>query len=218
MKIALTLDGKTATSTGDSKWITGEAARHDVAAWRRYFPAIAVGANTILGDDPSLTSRQFGQPPWCPRRFILDSNLRTFREKPAAKVFQDAFADRTTVVISENCDPTNKAAAMAAGVSLWELPVGESGQPEPEAFIGRCGSEGLTGVYMESGEQIGASFLSAGVIDYLFAYTAPIILGDKEGRSSLHFRSVDSMSEVLRLKDPRFEQFGEDRLVRGFLK
>ena len=97
-KVATTLDGKIACRTGESKWITNEAARADVHRWRRMFPSIAVGAMTILKDNPRLTARRAGEPEWSPWRFVFDGLLRTVVDKSPPAVFTDEFRDRTIVV------------------------------------------------------------------------------------------------------------------------
>jgi len=91
-KSAVTLDGRMACRTGESKWITGEQARADVHRWRRLFPAIAVGAGTVMKDNPRLTARMAGVEEWCPIRFVFDGLLRTVVDKQLADVYTDEFA------------------------------------------------------------------------------------------------------------------------------
>lgn len=218
LKYATTLDGKIATATGDSQWITGEGARFDVARWRRYFPAIVVGADTILRDNPALTSRQEQEPPWCPRRFVFDSQLRTFRQNPEARIFTDSFKGKTTLVTAESTDRIWEAQAREAGLEIWRLPETVQGRPDPVHFLQKIEEEGLVGVWVEGGSALGNQFLEADLVNYLFLYTAPKILGDPRALSAFTFRDVDSMAEAISLKEPRFDQFGDDRLIRGYLK
>ncbi|HEX7630744.1 MAG TPA: bifunctional diaminohydroxyphosphoribosylaminopyrimidine deaminase/5-amino-6-(5-phosphoribosylamino)uracil reductase RibD, partial [Lacunisphaera sp.] len=100
-KSGVTLDGKVATRTGDSKWITGEAARADGHRWRRLFPAIAVGAGTIRADNPRLTARLNGTE-WCPWRFVFDGLLRSVTDKAMPNVYTDEFRERTIVVTTSH--------------------------------------------------------------------------------------------------------------------
>ena len=93
-KVASTLDGKIACRTGESKWITNEHSRADVHRWRRLFPGIAVGAMTVLKDNPRLTARREGEPEWCPLRFVFDGLLRTVVDKNLPAVFTDEFRER----------------------------------------------------------------------------------------------------------------------------
>ncbi len=218
MKLAMTLDGKVATANGESQWITGPEARLDVARWRRYFPAIAVGANTVIRDKPRLTSRLPDHDEWCPRRFILDSDLRSLIEAPEAPVFTDGHVDRTVLVARRGPGESRRALAENKGLTVWEVDANADGRVSPESFIRSCRDAGLTGIWLEPGEQLGQRFLADGVVDYLFAYSAPFILGDAAGKSPLHFQQAERLSDGVRLKDPQFAQFGEDRLLRGHLR
>jgi len=216
-KLALTLDGKIATRTGESKWVTGEAAREDVAVWRRYFPGIVAGAGTVLRDDPALTSRVPGWEVWCPKRFILDSQLRSFRENPGARVFSDHFREETTLVASRSCDPEVVQKAGEAGLEVWTVDNDENGRPSLDEFIKRCGRESIYGLWFEGGAAIISQLLRKKLGHALFAYIAPVVLGDEMALSGFNFQSPHAMDEALRLQDPRFRQLGEDYLVRGFI-
>lgn len=218
LKYATTLDGKMATASGDSKWITGEGARFDVARWRRYFPAIVVGADTILRDNPALTSRQELEPPWCPQRFVFDSQLRSFAKMPEASVYTDTFREKTTLVVSEKAEDSRKNQAREAGLEVWEFPENAAGRPDPAAFLKKVQAAGWVGIWIEGGSVLGNQFLKDDLIDYLFLYTAPKILGDARARPAFSFREVERMAEARTLIQPRFDQFGDDRLVRGYLK
>ena len=120
-KMALTLDGKVATRTGSSKWITGPEARADVMRWRRLFPSIGVGAGTVIADDPALTSRQASQEAWCGRRFVFDRSLRIV-EGLSCKVLTDDFCANTVLVTSDAVDPVRVACHKKAGIDVWQLP------------------------------------------------------------------------------------------------
>ena len=217
MKIASTLDGKVATSTGESQWITDPEARQDVARWRRYFPAITVGANTVIRDNPRLTSRLPDREEWCPRRFILDTSLRSLAEAPGANVYTDAYADQTILVATEGINSSQKALAGAAGIELWEVEADAEGRVSLEAFIRKCQASGLTGIWVEPGEQLGRRFLGEGLADYLFVYIAPFILGDSAAKSPFHFQQAERLADGIRLRESLSAPFGRDYLVRGHL-
>lgn len=218
IKLALTLDGKIAARNGQSKWITGPEARADVGRWRRYFPAIAVGAETVLMDNPSLTSRRAGHPDWCPRRFVFDSSLRSFAQKPDAAVYTDPFREKTTLVAGEGCNPDRIADAERSGIKVWTLQALEDGRPDPDAFVHRCRVEAINGIWLEGGAQLINAFLARDRADYLYAYTAPVLLGDNRAVAGFDYRRATSIEDALRLRNPVFNQLGEDRLVRGYLK
>ena len=210
-KIATTLDGKFAASNGHSKWVTGEASRTDVMRWRRYFPAIAVSAETALADDPSLTSRIDGQG-WCPRRFVLDRALKTLEQFDRLKLFNDEDAARTTVVCSDAVDTT---AADQAGLAVWQVPEVD-GHLDLEAFATRCANEEVYGIYIEPGPRLATALLESGSLDYLFHYVAPKYMSDAAASGVGSVRATQSMDAAIHLTSVRQDSFGEDRLVRGF--
>lgn len=215
-KCATTLDGCVATRSGSSKWITGEAARADVARWRRYFPAIAVGAGTLAADNPRLTARLPGEAVWCSRRYVFDRSFRLRTRRSAEfNVFTDSGADRTTIVV----DPASQSKARewlegsAAAVAAF------AGESFPGAFLGSLGEAGTTGLFLEGGTGLWTAFWRADAIDYLFAYRAPIVLGDAQGRRPFAGEMVDLMSGARRLTNVRTAEFaGGDQLVRGSLR
>jgi len=212
-KMALTLDGKFAAASGHSRWVTGEPARADVMRWRRYFPAIAVGANTVLKDDPSLSSRIGGEV-WCPIRFVFDRELRTLEAAARLQVYTDAYADRTVILCSE------AAAAQtggSAGVRLWPLPEKHE-HLDWQAFRRRCAEEGICGVYVETGPNLATRVIEGGLVDYLFIYQAPKLMSDAGSPGLGSMRCSQSMDEVFGLRELRFASLGDDRLTRGFLR
>lgn len=213
-KVATTLDGKIATRTGESKWITGEDARANVMQWRRYFPAIAVGAGTALADDPALTSRCADEV-FCPLRFVFDRRLQTV-EQLQLKVYSDAFTERTRVITCENVDSQRLKTLDEAGIAYWQLPTA-SEVTFWDAFETRCSEEGITGIYFEGGMQLLKTLFQQNRIDYLFHYQAPKIIADSEAFSAFSGLSPQSMNEVLQLTEVKRETFGVDQLLRGKL-
>jgi diaminohydroxyphosphoribosylaminopyrimidine deaminase/5-amino-6-(5-phosphoribosylamino)uracil reductase len=212
-KMALTLDGKVATRTGHSRWITGEDARADVMHWRRLFPAIGVGAGTVLADDPALTSRQASQAVWCARRFIFDRSLK-ISEASNYKVFTDNFLRKTVVVTGPEVDPVRVACHKKRGVDVWQLPVGDGFW---KSFKERLRHEGITGLYLEGGPGLMADALHAGALDYLFCYHAPVFLADERALSPWSGNECTHMSAAPRLKQVRHAILGDNSLMRGFL-
>jgi len=212
-KIATTLDGKIATRSGASQWITGEAARADVHQWRRYFRAIGVGAGTVLTDNPSLTARLPGAAAQCPRRLIFDRRGHLASgEGLQAAVFHDAFAPRTIWI-------TGESVAMPAiwanrGVTQWQLPQGNDFWP---ALRQRLADESLGGLYLEGGSQLLSDAFAAQAIDYLFAYRAPLIFGDAQAPSPVHALQPATPQDGIRLHKIQHETLGDDQLVRGWV-
>lgn len=215
-KSGVTLDGKVATRTGDSKWITSEASRADGHRWRRLFPAIAVGAGTVRADNPRLTARMNGSE-WCPWRFIFDGLLRTVTDKAMPNVYTDEFRERTIVVTTSHGGMGYVRKLNSMGVKTWLLP-----SPSPKVsfadFRARCAAEGITGVFFEGGAQLLSEVLQARELDYLFTYHAPVLLADDKGKSILRGLRTETLDHAIRLERVRHEVHGDDALMRGFVK
>jgi len=215
-KSGVTLDGKVATRTGDSKWITGEAARADGHRWRRYFPAIAVGAGTVRADNPRLTART-ADGEWCPWRFVFDGLLRTVLDKSMPAVYTDEFRERTIVVTTPHGGMGYVSKLNAMGVKTWVLP-SQSPKVNFADFRQRCAAEGITGVFFEGGAQLLSELLQARELDYLFTYHAPVLLADDKGKSILRGLRTETLAGAIRLEQVRHEVHGDDALMRGFIR
>jgi diaminohydroxyphosphoribosylaminopyrimidine deaminase/5-amino-6-(5-phosphoribosylamino)uracil reductase len=212
-KVAVSLDGKIATRANDSQWITGDAARADVHRWRRLFPAIAVGAGTILNDDPQLTSRQDDQV-WCPVRFVFDGLLRTVGEKRLPRVYSDEYKERTIVVTTPHGGLGYVRKLQAQGVQVWSLASDTTRAPLPD-FRRMCAAAGITGVYFEGGAQIISELIQFRQLDYLFVYRAPVLLGDERAKAAFKGLRTEKVANAVRLDDVRHAAFGPDELMRG---
>jgi len=207
-KVATTLDGFIATSTGHSQWITSNIARADVMRWRRLFPAMGVGSGTALQDDPQLTSRIDGEPSFCPLRFIFDNQQRTL-DSPL-RLHTDEFAAQTILV-------TTQASRNAEYASTsWQLPPDSEGRPCLRAFRERCAEEGILGVMIEGGSQLLNSFIKYKQLDYLFAYRAPKILADTTAKPAFSGRTAETLEDALVLHSVQHASLGDDQLLRGF--
>lgn len=214
-KMAMTLDGKFAAASGHSQWVTGEAARDNVMRWRRYFPAIAVGANTVLRDDPSLTSR-IGDTVYCPKRFVFDRHLKTVDVEHMPKLYSDDFQAQTIVLCLESSGTERKALAAEIGLQLWELPE-ERGHIDWSAFRDRCAKQGICGVYLECGPSLATEVIEGTKADYLFVYKAAKFMADKAAKGIGSERQTTSMSDAFQLEEVHHEILGKDVLTRGRL-
>lgn len=217
-KIAVTLDGKIACRTGQSKWITGEESRADVHRWRRLFPSIAVGAMTVLADDPRLTARlpesEGGE--WCPIRFVFDGLLRTVVHRNLPKVYTDAYKDRTIVVTTPHGGMGYVRKLREMGVTVWVLD-STSQQVNIGDFRRRCLMENITGVYFEGGARLLSELLRHRELDYLFNYRAPLLFGDEKARGVFNGLRTETIAQAVRLADTINERHGEDTLLRGHM-
>ena len=215
-KSGVTLDGNVATRTGDSKWITSEAARANGHIWRRYFPAIAVGAGTVRADNPRLTARVNGVE-WCPWRFVFDGLLRTVTDKSLPGVYTDEFRDRTIVVTTPHGGLGYVRKLNAMGVKAWVLNSSTPKVSFPD-FRARCAQEGIPGVFFEGGAQLLSELLQARELDYLFTYHAPVLFADDKGKAIFRGLRTETLDHAIRLDRVRHEVHGVDALMRGFLK
>lgn len=215
-KSATTLDGKIACRTGESKWITGEQARQDVMRWRRLFPAIGVGAGTLIEDDPRLTSRIDGEEEWCGVRFVIDGLLRTAMERFLPSIYTDDFRDNTIVVTTDAAGTGYIRRLETEGVNVWVLPASNMKVPFPE-FRKKCYDVGINGIYFEGGSKLTSELLHMRELDYHFNYRAPILLGDDKAKPVYRGMRIEKLSHALRLERVRTETFGDDQLMRGYL-
>lgn len=215
-KSGVTLDGKVATRTGDSKWITGEQARSDGHRWRRLFPAIAVGAGTVRADNPRLTARM-GETEWCPWRFVFDGLLRTVNEKSLPAVYTDDFREKTIVVTTQHGGLGYVRKLNSLGVKTWVLP---SDTPKVNFgdFRQRCAAEGINGVFFEGGAQLLSELLQARELDYLFVYHAPVLFADEKSKGILRGLRTETLANAIRLEQVKHEIHGDDTLMRGHVR
>jgi len=212
-KIATTIDGRIATRGGLSKWITSDLSRQDVMKWRNYFPAIAVGAGTILADDPHLTIRREGKSEDCSTRFVFDRNLITFNDH-LPKIYTDSHAEKTIVITDSSRADEVKSLTRKLGINYW-LVDEIDGTDGFTQFRKQCTDHGINGVYIEGGAHLLSNLLRYQQIDYLFAYRAPNILGDHEGLSPFFGQEPNLMSDAICLKNVKHSILGDDQLIRG---
>lgn len=210
LKAAITLDGKIATATGDSRWVTGARARELVHGLRDRADAVLVGANTVERDDPRLTARLPGARD--PVRVVVDSRLRS---SPRRKVYAQRSDARTIVATLR---PERGAAARRlteAGAQVWTLPE-DGGRVDLDALLRRLAGEGLLHVLVEGGAEIFSSFLTARLADELLLFVAPKLVGES-GLTWAGDLGVEAMAKAVRVGALTVERVGEDLLLRAEL-
>ncbi len=212
LKAAVTLDGKLATATGDSRWVTGEQARARVHRLRDQVDVILVGANTVQKDNPQLTTRLADSGGKDPVRVVVDSHLRL---SPKLTVFTQRSPARTVVATLE--DPSGRKAKrlLAMGVEVWRMPE-KKGRVDLEALMRRIAKEGLSHVLVEGGAEMYGSFLREKLADELLLFVAPKLIGS-EGLSWTGSLGVKQMARALTVGTLAFEQVGDDLLIRARL-
>ncbi|HEY0190764.1 MAG TPA: bifunctional diaminohydroxyphosphoribosylaminopyrimidine deaminase/5-amino-6-(5-phosphoribosylamino)uracil reductase RibD [Kofleriaceae bacterium] len=170
LKAAITLDGKIATVAGESKWITGAAARDDVMRQRDGHDAVMVGINTVLADDPQLSARRPGARD--PVRVVIDSALRT---PPAARLLSSG--PRTIIACGPGAPARREAALARRGAEIWRVGAAPDGRVDLAEVARKLAEAGLLAVLVEGGGQLHASLLAQGLADRLVIYVAPRLVG-----------------------------------------
>jgi diaminohydroxyphosphoribosylaminopyrimidine deaminase / 5-amino-6-(5-phosphoribosylamino)uracil reductase len=214
VKAAMTLDGKIATARGESKWITGPKARAYGMRLRQGADAVLVGVNTVLVDDPSLTIRRpkavgsGHEESRRLRRIVLDSTARTPLN---AKVISDDYAALTTIVVSRRA-PARRVAALARRVKvLVAAPAGS--QIDLRWLLKRLGRENVTGLLVEGGGEVNASFLLGRLAQRVAFFFAPKILGGRESRRAVGGAGARTLRESLNLTDLEWRRLGPDLML-----
>ena len=212
-KFAMTLDGKLATHTGHSKWITGEESRHSVHLLRNEVDAILVGIGTVLADNPSLTTRLPEGGGKNPVRIILDSELRVPMDAHVLHV-EEA---RTVIVTQENASLEKIASLSERGVEFIMVPKTEAGL-DLEVLMDELYKKGITDVLLEGGSEVNASFLRAGLIDKYVIYVAPKLLGGRNSLTPFSGDDVERMDEAMDVSISHVDTFGEDIRITAYPK
>jgi diaminohydroxyphosphoribosylaminopyrimidine deaminase/5-amino-6-(5-phosphoribosylamino)uracil reductase len=192
LKLATSLDGRIAAGGGDSKWVTGEAARARAHLLRATHDAVMVGINTALKDDPQLTCRLPGMERRKPVRIVMDGQARLPLE---SRLVRSTHAQPVWVVARGDADIHRVAALERAGVRLLRVPAGADGRPDPARAFSLLGSQGLTRVLVEGGGQLAASLIRAGLIDRVVWFRAPVVLGG-DGVPAVAGLGVDAVAKA----------------------
>lgn len=204
IKLAVSLDGRSALKSGDSKWISGEASRQDVQRWRARSGAILTGAGTVLIDDPQLTVRLPDDAPDYEREFV----------PPVRVVLDPGLATVARGRVREGEAPTlyihAADARMPRGVDAAHAPVPvQAGRFDLQAVLGLLAARDINEVQVEAGATLAGAFLAAGLVDELLLYVAPVILGE-HARPMFEGLPIDTMAERLSMSIVETRRIGED--------
>jgi diaminohydroxyphosphoribosylaminopyrimidine deaminase / 5-amino-6-(5-phosphoribosylamino)uracil reductase len=181
LKLAMTLDGRIADRRGESKWITGEAARAAAHRLRSESDAILVGVGTVLRDDPALTVRRDRPWPREPYRVVLDTHART---PAAARLIASGTRARALVITGPGADPARVAALAAAGATVVGVAARE-GRVDPQAALAALAEREVRAVLVEGGGEIHGAFVDAGLVDRVAVFVAPRLMGGREATPSI---------------------------------
>jgi diaminohydroxyphosphoribosylaminopyrimidine deaminase / 5-amino-6-(5-phosphoribosylamino)uracil reductase len=198
-KFAMSLDGKIATATGESRWITGEAARKHGHRLRHEHDAILIGVNTLLKDDPELSARE-GERPRQPLRVILDSKLRS----PATARALHGGAVVATTVDGHRDD-----------AEVLKLPA-DRGRVSLEALLDELGRRDVISLLVEGGGETLASFFESGLVNKVCAYVAPIVIGGREAPTAVAGAGAARLADALRLRDVEVGMLDADVMISGY--
>ena len=221
-KFAMSLDGKIATHTGDSRWITGEEARRRAHTIRKASDAILVGLHTVLKDDPRLTTRDdSGDPlPHQPSRVTFDSDARTPVEAKLLLEPGQTIVATTEIAAASTAADKEKSGRIdrlqKAGVEVVQLQSSLDGKVDPKLVLELLGARGVVNVLAEGGGTLLGSLFDAGLVDKVVAFIAPVIIGGDASPSPVEGTGSAAMSRVMRLTGVKIETVGDDILILGY--
>ena len=213
VKYAMSMDGKIATHTGDSKWVTGPEARSLVQQMRREADAVMVGANTILADDPQLTARgDDSRPlPRQPFRVTLDSQCRMPVRSQLLRQPGQTLVYTTGAAPSENVD-----GLLRAGADVIPVSATSGGLVRPDQVLADLGRRGVVNLLVEGGGKTLGSLFDDGLVDKVYAFIAPVVIGGANAASPVEGAGSELMAHTHRLESTSIRQVGADWLITGY--
>ncbi len=215
LKAAASLDGKIATRSGQSRWLTGEAARNAGHRFRNRVDAVLVGVETALADDPLLTARPDGVPGHPLTRIVLDSMLRT---PPSARVLPRAGGSSTIVAATDAAPSTREKALRAAGAEVLRTEADRRGRVSLGPLLRALGERGVRHVLVEGGGRVHGSFIREGLADRLLYFVAPVVVGDARAPGAISGLGALALQSLPRLSNVTHEVVGDDLLIQGYFK
>lgn len=213
LKCAATLDGRLATRSGDSKWITGSQSRRFAHRIRHAVDAIMVGVDTVKTDDPSLTTRLENKTGRNPRRVILDTRL-TIPE--TAKVLRPDTYSGTIVVAGPDAPPGKKKVLAQKGVTVLETTLKE-GRIDLAPLMGQLGEMNITSLLVEGGGRVLASALADSIADKVLFFFAPKILGGDDGVPICRGKGAALISDAVTISNIKVHRFDDDVMIEGYI-
>lgn len=209
LKAAMTLDGKIATATGKSKWITNETSRAYGYKLRDIYDGIMVGINTVIEDNPMLTARVDGGKN--PIRIVVDSSLRIDIN---ANVVQDKSA-KTIIATTDKADKDKILKLQAQNVDVIVVDKDENDKVDIEKLLNILGQKNICSILVEGGATLSGSFVAKKLVDKVYFFIAPKIIGGKEAKTPVAGTGILNLQEALSLKDIKIEKLEEDILIIG---
>jgi diaminohydroxyphosphoribosylaminopyrimidine deaminase/5-amino-6-(5-phosphoribosylamino)uracil reductase len=212
-KYAMTLDGRVATESGDSRWISGEESRRRVHQMRAWADAVLVGAGTLRRDDPRLTAREVSVHRQ-PLRVVVDPSLGIDRTSALVATVDEG---PVLLVCSEAVPRERRAEVGSWGVEVVSVAALSEGRPDPEAVARLLVQRNVQSVFMEGGPRLAAAWWDAGLIDRVVAFVAPVVAGGAESPGPLPSCGYPHMDAALRLRDVEIVPSGVDVHIAGYV-
>jgi len=201
-KFALSIDGKIATRSGESRWITGEKSRLHAHRLRHQHDAILVGINTVIADDPELTARLDGEEVRQPLRIVLDSQLRI---RQSARV------------VGPNTLIATTRPGRVGLAEVLKLPATGEGRVSLPALLDELGQRKLISVLVEGGGEVHAALFAARLVDKVYAYIAPKLIGGRDAPGPLGGQGIEHLTDAMALRDLDVTRLGDDLLISAYV-
>lgn len=214
LKTAMTLDGKIATRTNASKWITGELSRNYVHELRHKVSGIMVGIGTVLADDPSLTTRRVSGTGSDPVRIIVDSRARIPLE---AKVLNQKSDAKTLIAVTEAADSDKLRKLEERGADIIVLP-SKNGRVDLKLLMMELGRRKIDSVLLEGGSELNYAALEEGIVDKVYSFISPKIIGGCTAKTPVGGYGKETMEEAIRLRFEAYHLFGEDIMLEAYIE
>ena len=217
LKAGMTLDGKLATATGESRWITGERSRREVHQLRGDVDAVLIGLGTVLADDPSLTARtgprleQLASKQ--PLRIVVDSRLRT---PVKAQILAQQDKAKTIVATTAAASAARRSVLQKQGIEILTLP-GLQGRVSLPALLKHLGRRGIMSLLVEGGSEVNAAMLKAKLVDHICLYIAPLLLGGQNAKGVIGGTSPARLADAIEVRHMVTRSIGNDVVVEGDL-
>ncbi|MDQ1772318.1 bifunctional diaminohydroxyphosphoribosylaminopyrimidine deaminase/5-amino-6-(5-phosphoribosylamino)uracil reductase RibD [Labilibaculum euxinus] len=214
MKTAMTLDGKIASETGDSRWVSNEKSRARVHQLRNELAGIMIGVDTVIADDPMLTTRLGKGEGRNPVRIVVDSSARIPLE---SKILNTGVQAKTIVAVTDKVDSVKIAQIEDLGNSVI-IAKSKNGRVDLADLMVKLGSEGIDGILLEGGATLNFSALEAGIVDEVMSFIAPKIIGGANSKSPVGGEGIKFMKDAIELENIIIGQLGNDLMLTGKIK
>ncbi|NSW55503.1 MAG: bifunctional diaminohydroxyphosphoribosylaminopyrimidine deaminase/5-amino-6-(5-phosphoribosylamino)uracil reductase RibD [Armatimonadetes bacterium] len=215
LKLAASLDGRTATHTGNSRWITSPESRQRVHQWRNTTDAVMVGVGTILADNPQLSTRLITPDSRDAVRVVVDTQARTPAD--ARVITQRAPETKCIIAVGQGADESRVSALAQAGADVLRLPLGTDGRVNLQALMAQLGSLNIMSVLLEGGNELAGAAVQAGLVDKIAFFYAPRLIGGASAPGMLGGVGVTAVADARVVDVFNVERIGPDILVEGYV-